>query len=178
MNTTHTVSLAVSAFLLLSSGCILEEPNFDDPIYRCESDLDCIVARHVCDRETRTCVLVGQESGPPPCDDQDGDGYGCNDDRRLCRFPEKDTDCVIPDIFPGAADLCDGKDNDTDGEVDEPEECTSIADCPRENLPEGAFFRCIDNTCVLKPSNTTPPGCDVALSCVDGAYEGVPETCK
>ncbi len=178
MNTHHSVSLAVSAFLLLASGCILEEPNFEEPIFRCDSDLDCTVARYVCDTETKTCVGPRDIPEPGVCDDQDNDGYGCGEERTECVFDERDTDCECETCFPGAAELCDGKDNDSDGDIDEPEACEGIADCPRNDLPEGAFYRCIANTCVLKPSNTVPPGCDVELSCVDGAHEDVPETCK
>ena len=175
MHTTHTVSLAVSAFLLLAPGCILQEPNLGD---FCRVDFDCVEPRHVCDVATNTCL--GPQDIPEPgwCIDQDNDGYGVGDDRTECRFPQEDTDDTDADIYPGADDTCDGKDNDSDGAIDETLECENIADCPRQNLPESAFFRCIANTCVLKPADTTPPGCDVELSCVDGAYEDVPEICK
>ncbi len=152
-------------------GCIDEPPSSVD----CTSGRDCPLARQVCDLSVNQCVFF-LTSGPG-CLDADEDGYGINEDRTECQFAEEDTDDTDADIYPGADDLCDGKDNDSDGELDEVVECTSIADCPRSNLPEAAFFRCIEGTCVLKPSMTSTSECDVELSCVDGAYEDVPETC-
>jgi len=43
---------------------------------------------------------------PPPCDDVDGDGS--------CAADDCDND--DPDIYPGAEEVCDGKDNDCDGQ--------------------------------------------------------------
>ncbi len=58
--------------------------------------------------------------------DEDGDGYG-NPDRttRACEQPSNatadasDCDDRSAEIFPGAAESCDGLDNDCDGEIDE-----------------------------------------------------------
>lgn len=43
---------------------------------------------------------------PPPCDDTDGDGSCAGDD----------CDNDDADVFPGAVEVCDGKDNDCDGQ--------------------------------------------------------------
>jgi Cys-rich repeat protein len=68
----------------------------------CQSNGDCPVGE-VC--QGGTCV-------PGNCIDLDGDGYGVN-----C---EKGGDCDDSDenVYPGAPELCDGKDNDCDGEID------------------------------------------------------------
>ncbi len=177
MNTHHiAATLAVFACALSpSTGCILEEPPLDQPIFFCTSDEDCTTSRHFCDLASNTC---GPESEPPGCDDQDDDGYGCNENRITCRYDELDTDCIVADINPGAPDLCDGKDNDSDGAIDEQLDCERIADCPTQNLPDSSFFRCEAGTCVLRPADTSPQGCDITLACTDGAYDTVPEACK
>ncbi len=57
-----------------------------------------------------------------PCDDSDSDGYGatpCGDD---C----DDTD---PNINPGATEICNGLDDDCDGEVDEGGSCGECPPC-------------------------------------------------
>ena len=59
-------------------------------------------------------VDVNQQIWVDQCRDVDGDGFGdasCGDD----------CDDTNPAIFPGADELCDGVDNNCDGEVDEPE---------------------------------------------------------
>jgi hypothetical protein len=51
---------------------------------------------------------------PTVCLDIDGDGYG---EGISCLGPDCDDD--DPDTYPGAPELCDGKNNDCDGEIDE-----------------------------------------------------------
>ena len=46
-----------------------------------------------------------------PCDDQDGDGY--NDDS----CGGSDCQDLLPGVYPGAAEICDGYDTDCDGEM-------------------------------------------------------------
>ena len=59
-----------------------------------------------------------EEDWSPLLDDADGDGFGSEDD---CN----DSESVI---FPGAEELCDGIDNDCDGEIDENVTTTYFAD--------------------------------------------------
>jgi len=51
------------------------------------------------------------------CDDPDGDSYGPG--IGSCGQPAADCAPTDPNIHPGADELCDGKDNDCDGRVDE-----------------------------------------------------------
>jgi hypothetical protein len=54
-----------------------------------------------------------------PCVDGDGDGYGeAGTDRTYCAHPEPDCDDTDPGTNPGAAEVCDGWDNDCDGVPD------------------------------------------------------------
>jgi hypothetical protein len=59
-----------------------------------------------------------EETWEPVLEDLDGDGYASEDD---CN----DSDSVI---YPGAEELCDGVDNDCDGEIDEGVSTTFFAD--------------------------------------------------
>lgn len=60
--------------------------------------------------------------------DYDGDGYGASITKLSCDLPDgftdNDTDCndTSEAIHPGAQEVCDGVDNDCDGERDEPED--------------------------------------------------------
>ncbi len=168
---------AAAIALFAAPGCIIDDSSLsEDNLYFCLTDDDCTTARHRCDLATNSCEVF--VVGPKECKDDDDDGYGIGEDRTECRFAEEDTDDMDADIFPGANDLCDGKDNDSDGTADEPLECTSIADCPRENLPDASFFRCTNGLCTLKPSNTATDGCDIVLNCTNAAYDQVPDICK
>ena len=65
--------------------------------------------------------------------DLDGDGSDVE-----CEGDCNDTD---PEIYPGNIEVCDGKDNDCDGIVDEDCACQDDADCE-------SGFLCINGTCV------------------------------
>jgi len=64
----------------------------------------------------------------PPCVDADGDGFDQCD-------PGPDCDDLDPLVFPGAAELCNDRDDDCDGETDEEEACVcGGTDCPDHPL--------------------------------------------
>ena len=84
--------------------------------------------------------------------DADGDGFGDADAARLlCSaiegFVSNDGDCDDSDatVHPGAAELCDGKDNNCDGQVDEGEACSGSTAAIRINAG-GAEARFVGNT--------------------------------
>lgn len=177
----HIVSLAALAAgfvsILFAPACIIDDSDLSEPnLYFCVADSDCPVSRFECNTTTNTCEIAGIVDSV--CVDNDKDGYGIGDDRTECRFPEEDTDDTDADIFPNAPDVCDTKDNDSDGQTDEPLSCDGASDCPQTGVPNGSFFRCESNLCTLKPANTIPDGCNVVLGCVDGAYQEVPAQCQ
>ncbi|MBN2495719.1 MAG: putative metal-binding motif-containing protein [Deltaproteobacteria bacterium] len=103
--------------------CINGRCNSD---YACQSDSDCPLGMY-CDAATATCRVV--------CEDMDGDGY----------CAPYDCDDADPSVGPGMPEICDGMDNDCDGEVDENcgSGCSSDIECD-------PGFICVDGVCIVE----------------------------
>lgn len=121
--------------------------------------------------------LLGQETWPPECVDNDGDGYG-NPASVACTHPERDCDDANPDVNPGATEgpigdpVCsDLLDNDCDYSVDMDDgDCTG-SEC--FDLDQDGYFcdQCIGGfDCNDDPSDD-PPVCD---TCSCGEVECAP----
>ena len=82
-------------------------------------------------------ILLNQ--GPHPiCQDADGDGFGFPGSAVCPGGSAPDCDDTRASVFPGATEICDGLDNDCNGEVDEgfpDREGDGVADC-HDNCPE------------------------------------------
>lgn len=86
-------------------------------------------AAEICDHVDQDCDTAIDEDATDPTtwyDDDDGDGYGDPDHSTLaCDAPSDttidDSDCDDSDggVHPGAAEACDGTDQDCDGHTDE-----------------------------------------------------------
>ena len=87
-----------------------------------------------------------------------------------------DCDDNDPATYPGAEEICDGRDNDCDGEIDEglPEGCCSVdIDCDDGDLCTGTET-CVSNACVEGTSLScddedlcTTDSCDPVAGCVN-----------
>ena len=162
--------------LMMVGGCVLEDDVLrQSELYACASDQDCPEAGFVCRLEVGLCALeVSMDASF--CADADDDGYGVGPERRGCVHAQEDLDDGDASVYPGAPDLCDGKDNDEDGSTDV---ISCTGSCPQTGVgPENSIGFCEAGVCVYRPANQTPPGCARALTCngVSG-WEEVPDAC-
>jgi cysteine-rich repeat protein len=147
---------------VLEDGEICDDGN-DDPAdgctaeceHTCTTDEECADASvcngaEVCDLTTHAC---GPGEAPPPCDDasectvdrcddvlgcvfelidEDGDGHA-PDSILSCGT---DCDDVRANVFEGAEELCDGRDNNCNGDIDE-NQPTWYVDCDGDGVAAG-----------------------------------------
>lgn len=179
------VVIIVVAFI---AGCFINDDFITgtDNQFSCDDDDDCLSSF-----ECKAGVCTKVEPGNTDCPDADGDGYGVGQERSfcdLCRTQDlcdEDFDDEDDSLFPGAPDICDGKDNDNDMEIDNFDiECSSVTDCGSITLPAGARLAC-ETVCVVKMINTVcGPNVDPCpctsdpLPCNNGSYPEVPEECQ
>lgn len=131
----------------------------------------------------------------PFCQDQDGDGHGVvgaatkMDCKPSAGFGDCDADCDDRDasIHPGVAEVCDGRDNDCDGKIDEGARmacglglCARYAvGCSNDCTPGEPFTETCDgydDDCdgeVDEGTNETLCG-DANVACVEGHCAGEP----
>jgi Putative metal-binding motif len=148
----------------------------------------CDMVDNDCDKEVDDAVV-----SQPYCEDRDGDGHGVEsgttkmDCKPTAGFGVCDDDCDDRDerLFPGAEEVCDQRDNDCDGEVDEGVlpvcgvgSCArrargcAASDCtPGEPLPEACNG--FDDDCDGVADNGDDAAlCGAGKRCVAGACTG------
>lgn len=130
----------------------------------CGTDQDCVAAfagdackqAPKCDLSTSTCTFTWL--------DVDHDGHvtlACGGD---------DCDGSDPNVYPGATEICDGKDDDCDGSIDENATCPGLKQCT------GGICACpVANTCGAScvDKATDPLNCG---SCDNACPFGIPCT--
>ncbi len=155
------IKLAVVLALGLGlGGCIISFDAGEENAFSCQTNADCI-SPLVCNitdgAEFGVCGRASASVNNPPvqCTDMDGDGFGEGD----C---EPDCDDSDPTVYPGALEICDGKDNDCDcledrascalEMIDEVTSCAEDADCAElARQPEASNgMACIEGECRFK----------------------------
>ncbi len=131
-------SCVAAAFLAIGIGCTVEDRNLEEKeVFVCLKDSDCL--------EGSKCVITTEEGGRciredqiSHCLDLDGDGFlKESEDKYLneCGLGDlRDPDDNDKLVYPGANEICDGKDNSNDGCID-------------GNCPEGKDCRADDSEC-------------------------------
>lgn len=143
----------------------------------CEDNTwECILVDSTSGDDVRTCIPAGN------CLDRDGDGYGIG-----AGCLGRDCDDNDINTYPGAPELCDNKDNNCDGVVDE-----MVADARQECTVPGAQGRCavgetacIDGTLICEQivqPNQVPETCNGIDDDCDGDIDNnipqVGQTCR
>ena len=114
------------------AGYVADSTDCDDGCAACHPG-----ATEVCDSKDNDCDGQTDEGdiGTWWYRDADADGYGIpSRPREACQKPDgyvdNDNDCddSDPDVHPGATEVCDGKDNDCDGQIDEGGVCEPDSD--------------------------------------------------
>lgn len=142
-------SCACAAFLTGVYSCTVEERNVEEKdLFLCMEDSDCL-SSSVCVGSDKDNGIAGRcrlKNQVDPCADHDNDGFMALDEKYIQIENEKgeggkinyncgsdshpvDINDLDPDVYPGATEYCDNKDNNGDGCVDSKCMCGDNCNC-------------------------------------------------
>ena len=157
----------------IASACTVGEFDANEGDWPCNSASDCI-SGYTCDEESSwRCVPLTI----PPCEDLDGDGVSAGDSC-VGALETFDCDDQDPNNKPGGEEVCDGRDNNCNDEIDE--NIAPIA-CPlnghgvcAEVMP-APTYECVDG---VQDVNTCTVGCEEfgSAECPYGPFFAAEET--
>ncbi len=126
----------------------------------------------------RADCIDGQTCVDPDCVDLDGDGYGTG-----C-FLGSDCDDLDPQAAPNLTEVCDLKDNNCNGRVDENDVCGSMPPPQNSSNPPPNSSNPPPNSmtpdCVDADGDGYGNGCPAGVDCDDAdpeRFDGAPEAC-
>lgn len=111
----------------------------------------------------------------PLCTDNDSDGYGNPGNASCPNGPATDCNDGNPAISPGAAEICDGTDNDCDAYIDEgftDTDSDGVADCVDSDDDNDGIPDASDTCPLTKPAKVAGVYYNTLQAAYNGAAEG------
>ena len=111
------------------------------------------------------------------CTDSDEDNYCFETNVDPDLFSGGDCNDLDPERYPGAEEICDGKDNDCDGTIDGPDICNVETDCgkPGNSCDVGETCQAGDCVCPDKDGDTKNEALCGGEDCDDDTSDDIPE---
>jgi hypothetical protein len=107
------------------------------------------------------------------CTDNDGDDYGV-EDTSACTYTEIDCNDTDAAIHPGATEVCDGQDNDCDGDVDEDFNVDEICSAGIGECERTCTYECsADGTGTICSAETGNPIDEICDDTLDNDCDGL-----
>ncbi len=166
------VGLVVAAVTQLS-GRIVDFDTSQEDAFACRSNDDCL-GKNTCIKaegeEEGVCGRTSAANNGADCTDNDDDGWGVGS---TCKGPDCDDD--DPNVYPGAIEICDGKDNNCDCVVEQADcdgdDCTvvtTLQDCPLDQVDEATSCESDEDCEELAGMDV---GASIGMRCVLGSCQ-------